>query len=207
MIPRETRNPREALRDLHKHRFSAFWLRSKCSICSYQLNIWYEDHVSSSILIWFLPGETRSVACNAGFTGWPRIAVPRGSAHFPINLLQPRAQRNTKEKSQVWTLFQGLVQVLDKFHILNKSQSSQITICASTFPRFYNSNTNKINFKPSNASGHITLNTPVLVRSPKLSNVESSQYLDGWPPGNTGCCWSNLFCPSQVPNFSFPFSR
>ena len=23
------------------HRFSAFWLRSKCSICSYQLNIWY----------------------------------------------------------------------------------------------------------------------------------------------------------------------
>ena len=22
-----------------KHRFSAFWLRSKCSICSYQLNI------------------------------------------------------------------------------------------------------------------------------------------------------------------------
>ena len=29
------------------YRFSAFWLRSKCSICSYQLNIWYEDHVSS----------------------------------------------------------------------------------------------------------------------------------------------------------------
>ena len=23
----------------HQHRFSAFWLRSKCSICSYQLNI------------------------------------------------------------------------------------------------------------------------------------------------------------------------
>ena len=29
------------------------------------------------------------------------------------------------------------------------------------------------------AYGHITLNTPVLVRSPKLSNVEPSQYLDG----------------------------
>ena len=39
--------------------------------------------------------------------------------------------------------------------------------------------TNKMNFKPSNANGHITLNTPVLVRSLKLSNVESSQYLDG----------------------------
>ena len=36
------------------HRFSAFWLRSKCSICSYQLNIWYEGHVPSSILNWFL---------------------------------------------------------------------------------------------------------------------------------------------------------
>ena len=32
----------------------------------------------------------------------------------------------------------------------------------------------------SKANGHITLNTPVLVRSLKfLSNVESSQYLDG----------------------------
>lgn len=24
-----------------EYRFSAFWLRSKCSICSYQLNLWY----------------------------------------------------------------------------------------------------------------------------------------------------------------------
>jgi hypothetical protein len=29
------------------YRFSAFWLRSKCSICSYQLNIWYGSHVLS----------------------------------------------------------------------------------------------------------------------------------------------------------------
>ena len=36
--------------------------------------------------------------------------------------------------------------------------------------------------------GHTTLNTPVLVRSPKLSNVGPGQYLDGRPPGNTGCC-------------------
>ena len=34
----------------------------------------------------------------------------------------------------------------------------------------------------SSANGHITLNTPVLVRSLKLSSVEPSQYLDGWPP-------------------------
>ena len=39
------------------YRFSAFWLRSKCSICSYQLNIWYEVHVASSILNSFLQGD------------------------------------------------------------------------------------------------------------------------------------------------------
>ena len=39
------------------YRFSAFWLRSKCSICSYQLNIWYGSHVFPSILIWFLTGD------------------------------------------------------------------------------------------------------------------------------------------------------
>ena len=38
-------------------------------------------------------------------------------------------------------------------------------------------------------NGHIMLNAPVLVRSPKLSSIEPRQYLDGWPPGNTGCCW------------------
>ena len=43
------------------------------------------------------------------------------------------------------------------------------------------------------ANGHIMLNTPVLVRSLKLSSIELSQYLDGWPPGNTGCCWHSPF--------------
>ena len=58
-----------------------------------------------------------------------------------------------------------------------------------------------LNLSLSNANGHITLNTPVLVRSLKLSNVESSQYLDGWPPGNTGCCWLLTFY-SFLANFS-----
>ena len=30
-----------------------FWLRSKCRIC-YQLNIWYDPHVGTTILNWFL---------------------------------------------------------------------------------------------------------------------------------------------------------
>ena len=56
----------------------------------------------------------------------------------------------------------------------------------------------RLDLAPPNANGHITLNTPVLVRSLKLSNVESSQYLDGWPPGNTGCCWLPIFYFSTV---------
>ena len=52
-----------------------------------------------------------------------------------------------------------------------------------------------LNLSLSYANGHITLNTPVLVWPwpLKLSIVESSQYLDGWPPGNTGCCWLLFF--------------
>ena len=67
----------------HQHRFSAFWLRSKCSICSYQLNIWYEDHVSSSILNSFLQGDGMSGACSGSIKSWLCIAVPQRSAHFP----------------------------------------------------------------------------------------------------------------------------
>ena len=39
------------------------------------------------------------------------------------------------------------------------------------------------------ANDHTTLNTSVLVRSPKLSSVGRGQYLDGGPLGNTACCW------------------
>ena len=65
------------------YRFSAFWLRSKCSICSYQLNIWYEGHRPSSILNWFLDGDRVSAACCGSIMCWPCIAVPQGTAHFP----------------------------------------------------------------------------------------------------------------------------
>ncbi len=68
---------------MREYRFSAFWLRSKCSICSYQLNIWYEDHVFSPILNSFLIRDGLSEACFGSVTSWPCIAVPQGSAHFP----------------------------------------------------------------------------------------------------------------------------
>ena len=48
----------------------------------------------------------------------------------------------------------------------------------------------------------ITLNTPVPIRSPKLSSVEPSQYLDGLPPGNTRCCW--LSHPRQCGSTTAP---
>ena len=63
------------------YRFSAFWLRSKCSICSYQLNIWYEGHRPSSILNWFLAGDEVSVACYGFVACRPCIAVPQGFWH------------------------------------------------------------------------------------------------------------------------------
>ena len=45
---------------------------------------------------------------------------------------------------------------------------------------FYFNFLNKyLSFRSALANGHITLNTPVLVRSLKLSSVEPSQYLDG----------------------------
>ncbi len=66
-----------------RHRFSAFWLRSKCSICSYQLNIWYVPHRGTSILNWFLELGGDTGACSGSSTGWPGIAVPPGSAHSP----------------------------------------------------------------------------------------------------------------------------
>ena len=90
------------------HRFSAFWLRSKCSICSYQLNIWYVDHVSTSILIWFFQGEWLSEACFGSFTSWPGIAVPPGSAHFPI--INPNNKSNAKKEQDsdfMWNQFLG----------------------------------------------------------------------------------------------------
>ena len=87
------------------HRFSAFWLRSKCSICSYQLNIWYEDHVSSSILNLFLQGDGTSGACSGSITSWLCIAVPQSSAHFPtFKSWLIRSKCRARLRSERWFL-------------------------------------------------------------------------------------------------------
>ena len=57
------------------------------------------------------------------------------------------------------------------------------------------------------AYDHTTLNTPVLVWSPKLSSVGPVQYLDGWPPGNHRCCrLSFFFIFSQCLHCLLPWS-
>ena len=68
---------------LKSYRFSAFWLRSKCSICSYQLNIWYGPHWGPTILNWFLNWGEDPGACFDFSTGRPGLAVPPGMAHSP----------------------------------------------------------------------------------------------------------------------------
>ena len=52
--------------------------------------------------------------------------------------------------------------------------------------------------KAATAYDHITLSTPVLVWSLKLSSVETAQYLDGWPPGNSRCCRLLFFFSSTM---------
>ena len=74
--------------NLQPHRFSAFWLRSKCSICSYQLNIWYGLHSRSRILNWFLTDWAYGWACSPGPAGRHGIALPPWVASF-FFLVQP----------------------------------------------------------------------------------------------------------------------
>ena len=75
--------------------FSAFWLRSKCSICSYQLNIWYVLYWRTSILNWFLDLGEVSGACSAFAMGWPGSAVPPGTAHFCRGVIKQTKIRRT----------------------------------------------------------------------------------------------------------------
>ena len=66
--------------NMDPYRFSAFWLRSKCSICSYQLNIWYGLHSRSRILNWFLTDWAYGWACSPGPAGRHGIALPPWAA-------------------------------------------------------------------------------------------------------------------------------
>ena len=53
----------------------------KCSICSYQFNIWYAGHRPAHILIWFLAFGQGSEACLTLTTGCLGIALQPSAAH------------------------------------------------------------------------------------------------------------------------------
>ena len=57
----------------------------KCSICSYQFNIWYAGHRPAHILIWFLAFGQGSEACFTLTTGCLGIALQPSAAHYLTN--------------------------------------------------------------------------------------------------------------------------
>ena len=82
------------------YRFSAFWLRSKCSICSYQLNIWYVFYMKTSILNWFLerdevprgllrPHHGLTRYCSTSGTGPPHIQFKIRNLSFKLCVTVP----------------------------------------------------------------------------------------------------------------------
>ena len=75
--------------NIEPYRFSAFWLRSKCSICSYQLNIWYGLHSRSRILNWFLTDWAYGWACSPGPAGRHGIALPPWVASSFLSINKP----------------------------------------------------------------------------------------------------------------------
>ena len=119
-----------------QHRFSAFWLRSKCSICSYQLNIWYVVHWTTTILNWFLRLDDVNGIYSAFVTGWPGIAVPPGSAHSPqgekqnkkirtLPLIFPPLKGDTSQQGLISQFF-FLVRLLELIWTRYTSSSLQI---------------------------------------------------------------------------------
>ena len=57
------------------------WLRSKCSICSYQFNIWYIPHWGTIMMTDFLNWRWLEACFHFVFMGWPGIALSPGMAH------------------------------------------------------------------------------------------------------------------------------
>ena len=64
----------------------------KCSICSYQFNIWYAGHSLAHILIWFLAFDYGSEVYLTLVTGCLGIALQPSAAHF-------RTMKTTKQAS------------------------------------------------------------------------------------------------------------
>ena len=71
-----------------RHRFSAFWLRSECSICSIQINTWIIP-IWNIRVNWIFEGWRVLGACFHPAAGCPGIAVQSVTASLP-----PRGEQN-----------------------------------------------------------------------------------------------------------------
>ena len=69
---------------LHPVSLLGLMAKIKCSICSYQFNIWYAGHRPAHILIWFLAFGQGSEACLTLTTGCLGIALQPSAAHYSI---------------------------------------------------------------------------------------------------------------------------
>ena len=110
---------------MNLYRFSAFWLRSKCSICSYQLNIWYGLHSRSRILNWFLTDWNHGWACSPDSAGCHGIALPPCSSLFRkrSHLLYPKCYLHNAVNLLLW---QKTVQMITKQHFIPNFLTSKI---------------------------------------------------------------------------------
>ena len=120
------------------HRFSAFWLRSKCSICSYQLNIWYGLHSRSRILNWFLTDWIQGWACSPGSAGCHGIALPPCAASFKTKLSPDLSQEPDLHmgfNSQNW--INGCIQSLHEGKTVLNTWNHLFRACTNRHEQFY----------------------------------------------------------------------
>lgn len=90
-----------------------------------------------------------------------------------------------------WAFFVLHIFFLHHFHLFILLSSFSIFPDFQSFLSFlYNTDTpiHPSWFFSRLAYDHIPLKISVLLRAPKLNNVEHDQYLDGWPHENTKCC-------------------
>lgn len=79
---RHFQNYQGHLQEVLLYRFSALWLRSKCSICSSQFELWDVFHRKTMRSNVFLePGRVVG-ACITPSASWLCIALPQRSAHY-----------------------------------------------------------------------------------------------------------------------------
>lgn len=117
----------------------------KCSICSYQFNIWYVGHVSTHILIWFLALGQGSEVYLTLTTGCIGLALSPRAAHFYFKWKKKTTDRNTRASychHKRFNFLKGWSYMLTKISILtwrgskpdHEGASSRVRLLHCTSP-------------------------------------------------------------------------